>query len=60
MQVKPPKEEKPPPPPFEPWLDTIKGEFKPIKARCFTRLMLCMRHKNASSFQTPIHIGRAP
>ena len=31
VQVKPPREDKPPPPPFEPWLDTIKGDFKPIK-----------------------------
>lgn len=31
-EVKPPKEEKPPPP-FEPWLDTFKGEFKPIRVQ---------------------------
>jgi hypothetical protein len=59
---KPPKEEKAPPPPFEPWLDTLKGEFKPIKVRCRPNVMLglplpCLKLRGSSC--TAVHLRMA-
>ncbi len=45
QEIKPPKEEKAPKEekPFEPWLDTLKGDFKPIQvSTCYFLLPLAL------------------